>query len=70
MRHARQRHDESNLRLVVKISRRYNNRGLAYRSDRRRNLGLIAVEKLILKKASVFQHMRLGGSVKRLNVPS
>ena len=66
---ARKRMIESNLRLVVKISRRYSNRGLALLDlVEEGNLGLIrAVENLIRNAASVFLPMQHGGSVKPLN---
>ena len=66
---ARKRMIESNLRLVVKISRRYSNRGLALLDlVEEGNLGLIrAVEKFTQNVVSVSLPMPLGGSVKRLN---
>ncbi|GAL23970.1 RNA polymerase sigma factor RpoS [Vibrio variabilis] len=67
---ARKRMIESNLRLVVKISRRYSNRGLALLDlIEEGNLGLIrAVEKFDLNVASDSQPTRPGGSVRLLNV--
>ena len=68
---ARKRMIESNLRLVVKIARRYMNRGLALLDlIEEGNLGLIrAVEKFDLKKDFVSVPMPRGGSVKPSNVP-
>ena len=67
---ARQSMIESNLRLVVKISRRYCNRGLALLDlVEEGNLGLIrAVENLIRSEVLGFQRMRPGGSGKPSNV--
>ena len=69
---ARKRMIESNLRLVVKIARRYNNRGLALLDlVEEGNLGLIrAVENLIRSAASASRPMPPGGSVRPLNGPS
>ena len=66
---SRKRMIESNLRLVVKISRRYNNRGLPLLDlIEEGNLGLIrAVENLTLNEDFDSQPMLLGGYAKPLN---
>ena len=66
---SRRRMIESNLRLVVKIARRYSNRGLALLDlIEEGNLGLIrAVENSTRNAVSASPLMQPGGSVRRLN---
>ena len=68
----RRRMIESNLRLVVKISRRYINRGLTLLDlIEEGNLGLIrAVENLTRKGVFASRHTPPGGSARRLSGPS